>query len=801
MTVKAGKIGSYRSRVEPFTGYNIRMATPQLVKESPITYREALLPYVIAGVNMLAPTLAARDVLFASSQSSALLFITAITLIIAGLPISIYLRQKGYNRILLNILVLMPLLGLTWTLVREHPGFQIDWSNPIASAMAGEGYIQLEAMLLVFVLLAAGRAFLIISSEDMLQTPIPGLIIFLLTVVSSGIDEFNISARMILYMLWYFASSIYIISYEHQARWFPVRASVGFQRRLLGWTLIISLLLAPLAVACAYVVQPFNMYTLARAGSRIPRLPFRLFGGGSVGVGFENSLTVGGANWPAGKQEIMSVSLPKTAPANLLWRGGTYPTYLNGEWRADGIPFTQAATEPSPLMARSEPPAYYVTLDPVTESSDPGIVAWLREHPGKKIPDEWIVPQQISMEAKTLGGRAPLYGAYQFYNVISGDTTFQLRSEVGVDGCVFLANLPANSPLPKYEMESVVKPAPTSMTFKLKKTVVLPLPQQQAYLQVPNTLAKRLRQKAMQILSASDRPVQQMTALDKVRQFELYLGQHYKYTLTPKAPPAGVDPIDHFLYTSKSGYCVYFSGAMVLLCRSVGIPAREVVGFATGELPEAKAEAESAEMVTYRVTSDQAHAWAEVFLPDYGWYISDPTAGSTPETSLWGKTWDALTNLVTGIKNWFLYLGMAWKTNALMRTVMTVVGLVLVLVLVGILYLLQDRPPDYPKHALSELEAGAQVRAAYQRMHRWLRHWGVMKPDGYTAREFEQAFTTLNPVMSEPVRALSALYIRAQYGEGSMTDADARQAIDLLHALWRLARTERRRLQRADMES
>jgi hypothetical protein len=350
-------------------------------------------------------------------------------------------------------------------------------------------------------------------------------------------------------------------------------------------------------------------------------------------------------------------------------------------------------------------------------------------------------------------------------------------------------------------MESIVKPAPNSNTFKLATPIALPGPQQQAYLQMPGSLAKRLRQKAMEILALSDRPVQRMTAQDKVRQFELHLGQQYKYTLTPKPPPRGVDPIEHFLFTSKEGYCVYFSGAMALLCRSVGIPSRVVVGFATGELQPETATADMATTVTYQVTSEHAHAWTEIFLPEYGWHISDPTAGSALATSLWGKTWDFITDLFTGIKNAFTALGVAWKANPAFRLSLTIAGIVVVLLLIGVLYLLRDRPPAYPRQPLTQDEAHAQVRTAYLRMHRWLRHWGVMKPAGYTAREFEAAFTTLNPAMGEPVRALSALYIRAQYGQSPMTDADARHAIDLLHALWAIARTERRHLQRTEADA
>ena len=132
------------------------MAT--IIKEPPITLREAWLPYLVAGVNMLVPTLAARGILLPP------VYMTAVAFILIGIPASLFFRQRGYHRILMNLLVLAPLLTITWSMVRNHPGFQLDWSDPVASALSGESWAQLEAVLNVFVLLAAGRAFLLVAA-------------------------------------------------------------------------------------------------------------------------------------------------------------------------------------------------------------------------------------------------------------------------------------------------------------------------------------------------------------------------------------------------------------------------------------------------------------------------------------------------------------------------------------------------------------------------------------------------------------------------------------------------------------
>src|SRR4030042_4812322 len=57
---------------------------------------------------------------------------------------------------------------------------------------------------------------------------------------------------------------------------------------------------------------------------------------------------------------------------------------------------------------------------------------------------------------------------------------------------------------------------------------------------------------------------------------------------------------------------------MAVLCRSVGIPARLSQGYSAGEY--------DSESGTYRVLQYNAHAWPEVYFPEYGWIEFEPTA-------------------------------------------------------------------------------------------------------------------------------------------------------------------------------
>src|SRR5665811_1901753 len=98
---------------------------------------------------------------------------------------------------------------------------------------------------------------------------------------------------------------------------------------------------------------------------------------------------------------------------------------------------------------------------------------------------------------------------------------------------------------------------------------------------------------------------------------ERYLRTHYAYSL--EVPPSTyASPIAAFLFDTKMGYCQHFAGAMALLLRLNGIPSRVAVGFTTGE---------QIGTWTYLVTSNNAHAWVEVYFAGIGWLPFDATPG------------------------------------------------------------------------------------------------------------------------------------------------------------------------------
>ncbi|MBA3366760.1 MAG: transglutaminase domain-containing protein, partial [Actinobacteria bacterium] len=86
-------------------------------------------------------------------------------------------------------------------------------------------------------------------------------------------------------------------------------------------------------------------------------------------------------------------------------------------------------------------------------------------------------------------------------------------------------------------------------------------------------------------------------------------------------PPAAVEvpPLVDFAVRTKRGYCQQYAGAMALMLRYLGIPARVAAGFTSGVYDQ--------DQGAWTVTDHNAHTWVEVWFHGYGWLPFDPTPG------------------------------------------------------------------------------------------------------------------------------------------------------------------------------
>jgi hypothetical protein len=317
---------------------------------------------------------------------------------------------------------------------------------------------------------------------------------------------------------------------------------------------------------------------------------------------------------------------------------------------------------------------------------------------------------------------------------------------------------------------------------------------------------------------AADITARAQTPYDKAVAIEGYLRSHYGYTLDLTGPPHA-DPLAYFLFVKRAGHCEYFATAMTVMLRSVGIPARYINGFQTGQYNDVGGD--------FIVRASDAHSWVEVFFPSYGWLTFDPTPPSNdgPPGFLarFGQYWDwlqlqwsewvinydlvhqftltqsmrhASRDWARQTRRWFEHTRRAATDRLeslqaeISRTPSTHPG---ALALLGVLcmaaFLLQ------PKIRL-RLLALWQLRVTgsttmtphlatlqYNEMLRLLRRHGMRKPPGQTAVEFAASVPDRN--LNAPVEELTAIYQAARFGGEPADPLRASSLLDQIRSIIR----------------
>ncbi len=111
---------------------------------------------------------------------------------------------------------------------------------------------------------------------------------------------------------------------------------------------------------------------------------------------------------------------------------------------------------------------------------------------------------------------------------------------------------------------------------------------------------------------------------ERVRSIVLRLRDSGEYAYSLEMPRVGArTPLEVFLLEAKQGHCEYFSTALAIQLRTLGIPTRNVTGFLGGQLNTYGGY--------YAISQGDAHSWVEVFLPGRGWVPVDPTPPSRGE--------------------------------------------------------------------------------------------------------------------------------------------------------------------------
>ncbi|WP_062352713.1 DUF4129 domain-containing transglutaminase family protein [Bacillus kwashiorkori] len=142
------------------------------------------------------------------------------------------------------------------------------------------------------------------------------------------------------------------------------------------------------------------------------------------------------------------------------------------------------------------------------------------------------------------------------------------------------------------------------------------------YTQLPESLPERVHSLAVELTDGLT------NWYEKARAIEDYLkGPNFTYDTKEVAVPGRTDDyVDQFLFETMIGYCDNFSTSMVVLLRSINIPARWVKGYNGGNH---KLDG------YFEITNNDAHSWVEVFFPSVGWVPFEPTKGFTNLTNFY----------------------------------------------------------------------------------------------------------------------------------------------------------------------
>jgi transglutaminase-like putative cysteine protease len=264
----------------------------------------------------------------------------------------------------------------------------------------------------------------------------------------------------------------------------------------------------------------------------------------------------------------------------------------------------------------------------------------------------------------------------------------------------------------------------------------------------------------------------------------MFRTQQFFYTLSP--PLLGDNPIDDFLFNTRSGFCEHYASAFVFLMRAAGIPARVVTGYQGGELNP---------IGNYMIVrQSEAHAWAEVWVEDAGWLRVDPTAAVSPlrvESGIaaaipassqlpllargdmaWLRqlrfTWDSIANSwnqwVLGYNPerqfWLLSrVGLDranWQTLAMILVAAT--GLITTVLALAMLRRLSQRTRD-------------PVAAIYARFCRKLARRGATRAPSEGPADFAERAARQLPDAASAIRAISQMYINLRYGRSGSVDS------------------------------
>ena len=322
------------------------------------------------------------------------------------------------------------------------------------------------------------------------------------------------------------------------------------------------------------------------------------------------------------------------------------------------------------------------------------------------------------------------------------------------------------------------------------------------YLQVPDKLSPEVGKLANNVVRGVSGDYERAAAL------EAHLKAAYIYTTDTIGVRFKEGEVERFLFESRKGHCEHFATSMVMMLRSVGIPARLVTGFVVKRFNPFTGY--------YDVMSDDAHAWAEAYLQGIGWVSFEPTPGFIfPQKTrsiiagtevrrfltekvrryvserrdgytarfldkvlrMWDGTVQFMWRVFQNIKGvfiafWWLLLAGGW---------MVLLGIAAV-VATGYLLVVKTRPYFARRKLLwiRDKEPEAFILRCYQEAGVALGRWGISLRPEQTPEEYRLSVAAVFALISESIGTLTELLHKALYSGQPVTGQDTEEAYRML---------------------
>lgn len=318
-----------------------------------------------------------------------------------------------------------------------------------------------------------------------------------------------------------------------------------------------------------------------------------------ISVGYVWEAQYGGISFPKQPTTVLRIRGPKRG---LYWRATTLDTFTADRW-IENLGYLGEGTLQGPL-----PP------DPLLPERADDPSTWVEQHVEiVALADTHLVGAATprSVDAQAVGSVAVFRGGVlRRAAILPRGRTYTVRSFAPRPKAVDLAHIPADYPreldyfleIGRTRVDRFGAPGRDQRVDALfgdDRYAAL-----WSYQQLWNE-ARRLRAGAR-------------TPYGAVVAIETWLRSTGGFVYDESPPPSGgLPPLGHFVAEGKRGYCQQFAGAMALMLRFLGIPARVAVGFTSGRREDG----------AWTVSDRNAHAWVEVWFAGYGWLAFDPTPG------------------------------------------------------------------------------------------------------------------------------------------------------------------------------